>query len=269
MQSSPLIVMPDTYVYMAWNWKGACWELSRNGIRHCCPKTEAHITCCNERYREWKQITRRYRLLRVHGSQELLQYFTRAMAQWTSRSSNQFRHESLMVLSRTNIVIIDVMAESGLGDWFWFKSAVAGCETLNVTYKARIGTTTLKLMHGETSDLSRLCALGYSSTWNLKDEKKAMIRSWQVKLSTLDLSPVPVRIHSSFRKGIQWRLPIKRNLMRQYCRSGAKKYSKNTRFCFEQYQMSNRSLTISYTLATIQGFILIWQVIWSWLVLIR
>jgi hypothetical protein len=37
-----------------------------------------------------KKITRSCRHLRVNGNQELLQYFTRAMTEWTSGSSNKF-----------------------------------------------------------------------------------------------------------------------------------------------------------------------------------
>jgi len=42
---------------------------------------------------------------------------------------------SLMMISRT------IMAESGMGGRFWFKSALAACDARNATYKERISTT--------------------------------------------------------------------------------------------------------------------------------
>ncbi len=70
------------------------------------------------------------------------------------------------MLSRT------IMVESGLGGWFWFKSAVTGCEARNGTYKARIGTTPWKLMHGEKKDVSQFRAFGCRAWVNLKSERR-------------------------------------------------------------------------------------------------
>jgi hypothetical protein len=70
------------------------------------------------------------------------------------------------MLSRT------IMVESGLGGRFWFKSACVGCQARNVTYKARIGTTPWKAMHGEKKDLSRFRAFGCRVWVHLNSERR-------------------------------------------------------------------------------------------------
>ena len=71
-------------------------------------------------------------------------YYSTAHEQWQN-GLPEAAINSVMMLSRT------IMVESGFGGRFWFKSALAGCEARNVTYKARIGTTPWKLMHGENN----------------------------------------------------------------------------------------------------------------------
>ncbi len=96
------------------------------------------------------------------------------------------------------------MVESGLGGRFWFKSAVTGCEARNVTYKAQIGTTPWKLMHGEKKDVSRFRAFGCRAWVHINSERREKGKyTPRAMEATLDLSPIPVRIHSSFRPGIQ------------------------------------------------------------------
>ena len=74
-------------------------------------------------------------------------YYSTAHEQWQN-GLLEAAINSVMMLSRT------IMVESGLGGRFWFKSALAGCEARNVTYKARIGTSTWNLMRGWEKDLS-------------------------------------------------------------------------------------------------------------------
>ena len=64
------------------------------------------------------------------------------------------------------------MVESGLCGRFWFKSALAGCEARNVTYKARIGTSPWNLMHGEKKDFSRFRAFGCRAWVHLNSERR-------------------------------------------------------------------------------------------------
>ncbi len=81
-------------------------------------------------------------------SQEVFDFFVSiGVENYHSASHEQWQNglpeaaiNSVMMLSRT------IMVESGLCGRFWFKSAVTGCEALNVTYKARICTTPWKLM---------------------------------------------------------------------------------------------------------------------------
>jgi hypothetical protein len=64
------------------------------------------------------------------------------------------------------------MAESGLGGRFWFKSAVAGCDARNATFKERIGTTPWRIMHGEKRDVSRFRAFGCRAWVYLNAERR-------------------------------------------------------------------------------------------------
>ena len=76
---------------------------------------------------------------------------------------------SITVLSRT------IMTESGLGGWFWFKSALFGCDARNAAYKERIGTTPWKLMHGAPSNASkfsvRMQSVGLSQLRETRERK--------------------------------------------------------------------------------------------------
>ena len=91
-------------------------------------------------------------------------YYSTAHEQWQN-GLPEAAINSVMMLSRT------IMVESGLGGRFWFKSALAGCEDRNVTYKARIGTSPWNLMHGEKKDLSRFRVFGYRAWVHLNSER--------------------------------------------------------------------------------------------------
>jgi hypothetical protein len=80
-------------------------------------------------------------------------YYSTSHEQWQN-GLPESAINSVMMLSRT------IMVESGLGGRFWFKSACVSCQAWNVTYKARIGTTPWKAMHGEKKDVSRFRAFG-------------------------------------------------------------------------------------------------------------
>ena len=92
-------------------------------------------------------------------------YFSTAHEQWQN-GLPESAINSIMMLSRT------IMAESGLGGRFWFKSALAGCEARNVTYKERIGTTPWKLMHGSPRDVSKFRAFGCRAWVYLNSERR-------------------------------------------------------------------------------------------------
>ena len=92
-------------------------------------------------------------------------YYSTAHEQWQN-GLPEAAINSVMMLSRT------IMVESGLGGRFWFKSASAGCEARNVTYKARIGTSPWNLMHGEKKDLSRFRAFGCRAWVHLNSERR-------------------------------------------------------------------------------------------------
>ncbi len=92
-------------------------------------------------------------------------YFSTANEQWQN-GLPESAINSIMMLSRT------IMAESELGGRFWFKSALAGCEARNVTYKERIGTTPWKLMHGVPRDVSKFRAFGCRAWVYLNSERR-------------------------------------------------------------------------------------------------
>ena len=94
-------------------------------------------------------------------------YYSTAHEQWQN-GLPEAAINSGMMLSRT------IMVESGLGGpgQFWFKSASAGCEARNVTYKARIGTSPWKLMHGEKKDFSPFRAFGCRVWVHLNSERR-------------------------------------------------------------------------------------------------
>jgi hypothetical protein len=48
-----------------------------------------------------------------------------------------------------------IMAESGLGGRFWFRTALAARDARNATYKERIGSTPCRRMYGEMRDVFR------------------------------------------------------------------------------------------------------------------
>ena len=95
------------------------------------------------------------------------------------------------------------MTESGLGGRFWFKSAVAGCDARNTTYKEQIGTTPWRTVKkGICPDFAHLVA-GHVFTSTQKDDKRVNICRELLKQSILDLSPTLARIYSLFRKRTQ------------------------------------------------------------------
>ncbi len=63
------------------------------------------------------------------------------------------------------------MAESGLGGRFWFRTATAGKDTSNVTFKAQIGMTPYQAMYGEKKDVSNFRAFG-CRTWVYLDKQR-------------------------------------------------------------------------------------------------
>ncbi len=96
------------------------------------------------------------------------------------------------------------MAESGLAGRFWFKAALAGKDTRNVTYKQRLGQAPYSCMYGELKDVSRLRAFGCREWICLNAERR---EKGKHSLSTsqerkkhyvLDLIPIPTHGHSSF-----------------------------------------------------------------------
>jgi hypothetical protein len=107
-------------------------------------------------------------------SQEVVDFFeSMGVKNYYSTSHEQWQNglpesaiNSVMMLSRT------IMVESGLGGRFWFKSACVGCQARNVTYKARIGTTPWKAMHGEKKDVSRFRAFGCRAWVHLNSERR-------------------------------------------------------------------------------------------------
>ena len=92
-------------------------------------------------------------------------YYSTSHEQWQN-GLPEAAINSVMMLSRT------IMVESGLCGRFWFKSALGGCEARIVTYKARIGTTPWKLIHGEKKDLSLFRAFGCRAWIHLKSERR-------------------------------------------------------------------------------------------------
>ncbi len=94
-----------------------------------------------------------------------------------------------------------IMTESERGSQFWIKSAVAGCDAQNTTYKERVGTTPWRLMHSEKRDVSLFRAIG-CRTWFISTQKEEMRASIceLLRQSILDSNPKQVRINFSFRK---------------------------------------------------------------------
>jgi hypothetical protein len=92
-------------------------------------------------------------------------YYSTSHEQWQNGLPEAAIH-SVMMLSRT------ITVESGLGGRFWSTSVVTGCETRNVTYKARICTTPWNLMHGEKKDVSRFRAFRCRAWVHLNPERR-------------------------------------------------------------------------------------------------
>jgi hypothetical protein len=107
-------------------------------------------------------------------SQEVVDFFeSMGVKNYYSTSHEQWQNglpgsaiNSVMMLSRT------IMVESGLDGRFWFKSACVGCQARNVTYKARIGTTPWKAMHGGKKDVSQFSAFGCRAWVHLNSERR-------------------------------------------------------------------------------------------------
>ncbi len=92
-------------------------------------------------------------------------YFSTSYEQWQNGLA-EAAVNSLMMVSRT------IMAESGLGGLFWFKSAVAACDASNATYKERISTAPWRQMYGEMRDVSRFRAFGCRAWVQLNKERQ-------------------------------------------------------------------------------------------------
>jgi hypothetical protein len=60
-----------------------------------------------------------------------------------------------MLITRKDI------AESVLGERFWFKAATTGIDASNVTFKALVGTTQHHLMYGWKKDVSEFQAFEF------------------------------------------------------------------------------------------------------------
>ncbi len=105
---------------------------------------------------------------------------------------------SIMMISRTIIV------ESGLGCWFWFISAMTGCEARNGTHKELIGTTPWRLMHAKKMypDFAHSVA-GHGFILTKKEEKTVNIRCKEWRQSTSDSKLTQARINSLSQKRAQ------------------------------------------------------------------
>ena len=118
-------------------------------------------------------------------------YYSTSYEQWQNGLA-EAAINSLMMISRT------IMAESGMGGRFWFKSALAACDARNATYKERIGTTPWRRMHGEMRDVSRFRAAAEHGSISTKiGEKMENIRHVQWRRSILDSNPTQARIRFS------------------------------------------------------------------------
>jgi hypothetical protein len=106
-----------------------------------------------------------HELIEFFESVGVKNYFSTSTEQWQDGLA-EAAINSIMMLSRA------IMAESGLGGRFWFKSAVAGCDARNSTYKERIGTTPWRIMHGEKRDVSRFRAFGCRAWVHLNSERR-------------------------------------------------------------------------------------------------
>ncbi len=80
-------------------------------------------------------------------------YFSTAHEQWQNGLA-EAAINAIMMAART------IMAESGLGGRFWFRTALAARDARNATYKERIDTTPWRRMYGEMRDVSRFRAFG-------------------------------------------------------------------------------------------------------------
>ncbi len=74
-----------------------------------------------------------------------------------------------MMIART------VMSELGLGGRFWSKTASAGKDARNVTFKERIGMTLRQAMHGEKRDVSDCREFGCRAWVYLDKQQRASV----------------------------------------------------------------------------------------------
>jgi hypothetical protein len=123
-------------------------------------------------------------------------HFSSSYEQWQNGLA-EAAINSIMRLART------VMAESGLGGRFWFKAALAGKDTRNVTYKQRLGQTPHSCIYCELKvfHASALSDAGYGFISMRKGGRRVSTHQERKKQSILDLSPIPAHGHSSFQKG--------------------------------------------------------------------
>ncbi len=92
-------------------------------------------------------------------------HFSSSYEQWQNGLAEGATN-SIMRLART------VMAESGLGGRFWFKAALVGKDTRNVTYKQRLWQTPYSCIYCELKDVSRFRAFGCRARVYLNTERR-------------------------------------------------------------------------------------------------
>ncbi len=96
-----------------------------------------------------------------YKSEEMMQFLeSKGICSHLSTQKEQWQNgaaeptiNSIMMSAQT------VMAESGLGEQFWFKAASVGKDARNVTFKERIGMTPHQAMYG-VRDVSDFRAIG-------------------------------------------------------------------------------------------------------------
>ena len=98
-------------------------------------------------------------------SKGIRSHFSTPKEQWQNGAAESTIN-SIMMTART------VMAESGLGGRFWFKTAAAGKDARNVTYKERIGMSPYQAMYGEKKDVSDFRAFGCRAWVHLDKQRR-------------------------------------------------------------------------------------------------
>ena len=92
-------------------------------------------------------------------------YFSTSYEQWQNGVAES-TIGSIMLCSRA------IMAESGLGGRFWFRSAITGKDARNATYNERIKTTPYKAAYGVPRNVSKFRAFGAECYMYLNDHRR-------------------------------------------------------------------------------------------------